>query len=87
MESAKKPCSINQVLYSEARGSSCSQLGKGSDNVHKLTSGGNVESVLHVDERGMVGQALLGCLLISSFQISSLLSAPPDEVKIWQAFP
>ena len=46
-----------------------------------------MESVLHVDERGMAGQAMLGCLLISSFQISSLLSAPPKEVKIWQAFP
>ena len=46
-----------------------------------------MKSVLHVDGREMVGQALLGCLLISNFQVSSLLGATPEEVRIWQAFP
>ena len=51
-------------------------LGKDLRMSIRLTSGGNVKSVLHVDGRGMAGQALLGCLLMSSFQVSSLLGAP-----------
>ena len=31
----------------------------------RLTPGGNAKSVLHVDGRGMAGQALLVCLLMS----------------------
>ena len=39
----------------------------------RLTSDGDLKSVL--DGRAMAGQALLGCLLMSSFQVSSLLGA------------
>ena len=39
----------------------------------RLISGGDLKSVL--DGRAMVGQALLGCLLMSSFQVSLLLCA------------
>ena len=48
-------------------------LGKDLRMSIRLTSGGNVKFVLHIDGRGMAGQALLGCLLMSSFQVSSLL--------------
>ena len=55
-------------------------LGKDLRMAIRLTSGGNV---LHVHGRGMAGQALLGCLLMSNFQVSSLLGATPEEVRIW----
>ena len=48
-------------------------LGKDLRMSIKLTSGGDLKSVL--DGRAMAGQALLGCLLMSSFQVSSLLGA------------
>ena len=38
-------------------------------------------------EVGTVGQALFGCLLINSLQVSSLLGATPDDTSTWQAFP
>ena len=34
-----------------------------------------MKSVLLVDGRGMAGQSLLGCLLMSNFQVSSLFGA------------
>ena len=48
-------------------------LGKDLRMSIRLTSGGDLKSVL--DGRAMAGQALLGCLLMSSFQVSSLLGA------------
>ena len=43
-------------------------LGKDLRMSIRLTSGGDLKSVL--DGRAMAGQALLGCLLMSSFQVS-----------------
>ena len=48
-------------------------LGKDLRMSIRLTSGGDLKSVL--DGRARAGQALLGCLLMSSFQVSSLLGA------------
>ena len=60
-------------------------LGKDLRMSIRLKSGGNVKSLF--DGRGMAGQALLGCLLMSRFQVSSLLGATPEDVRTWQAIP
>ena len=55
------------------QGPAAVNLGKDLRMSIRLTSGGDLKSVL--DGRAMAGQALLGCLLMSSFQVSSLLGA------------
>ena len=68
-----------------SEGPAAVNLGKDLRMFIRLRSGGNLKSVF--DGRGIAGQALLGCLLMSSFQVSSLLGATPEDVRTWQAFP
>ena len=85
VESAKEPLQHQSGVVPECP--AAVNLGKDLRMSIRLKSGGNVKSVLLVHGRGMAGQALLGCLLMSNFQVSSLFGATPEEVRIWQAFP
>ena len=75
MESAEEPLPHQSgvVLGGQRVQLHAVNLGKDLRMSIRLTSGGELKSVL--DGRAMAGQALLGCLLMSSFQVSSLLGA------------